>query len=231
ILCLTVCCCKHLAAAAKKFGLTFKSPRELKMFQGMGAKLTIDTKHSTKKGSGSLAIHPGAHVELPLFKKKDGTGTITVQFYDDMTLPADFSTTRRGPSFGLRNKDGYEMSIGIMYASFIKGEEYYYLNHYRFSDKAETPSKWIKHIKVKRVKGWNSFAFEFDARKGLIIKHNDKDINHGLGGNPFKWEETKFTSFDKIIIHGDKKDDNGQVMYIDDLIVNLNQEGSTLKLP
>ncbi len=225
------CFCHAQAdAAAKKFGLTFKSMKEVKLFTSIGQPLKLDTKNSTKKGSGSIAIKPGMHVELPLFKKKDGTGKVSVKFFDDLTTPDDPNKSRRGPSFGLRNKAGYELSVGVFYATFADGANYYYINHYRHTDKAETPSKWVKHIRVKRVKGWNEFAFEFDARKGLIIKINGKDINHSIGDKKFDWKEIKFGSFDKLVFHGDVKDGKKeQTVYIDDVLVQLYGEGTALK--
>ena len=221
-----------LSAASKlppKFQLTFKSKKELKLFTGIGAKPELTSKISTKKGSGALVVEPGRHIEMPLYQKADGVGSVTVSFYDDMKVPADATATRRGPSFGLRNKDGFELSIGMLYASFTDGATYYYLNHYRHTDKGQTPTAWVKHIRCKRSKGWQTFSFEFDGRKGLIVKHNGKDINHGLGDKPFKWTETKFGAFDKIIFHGDKNDKDAQTLFIDDIQVVLAKEGAALK--
>lgn len=225
-------CIVELSAATKlpkKFGLTFKSNKELSIFKQVAGKKTLSTSMSTKKGSGSMELAPGSSFELELFEKKDGVGTVTVKFYDDMTVPADATATRRGPSFGLRNKDGFEFSIGVLYASFADGATYYYLNHYRYTDKSQTPTKWVKHIRCKRSKGWQEFTFEFDGSKGLLVKHNGKDINHGLGDKKFDWKEIKFGSFDRLVFHGDKAGKDAQTVYIDDITVQLGKEGVKLK--
>ena len=81
-----------LCAATKlppKFQLTFKSKKELKLFTGIGAKPELTPKVSTKKGSGALVVEPGRAIEMPIFQKADGVGTISVSFYDDMTVPVD----------------------------------------------------------------------------------------------------------------------------------------------
>ena len=221
-----------LDAAVKlpqKFQLTFKSKKELKLFNGIGAKPELTTKISTQKGSGALLLEPGVSIEMPIFQKADGVGSITLSFYDDMKTPANATVNRRGPSIGLRNKDGFELSIGLLYASFTDSAQYYYLNHYRHTDKAQTPTAWVKHIRCKRSKGWQTFSFDFDGRKGLIISHNGKDINHALGDKPFTWTEIKFGAFDKLIFHGDKKDADGQTVFIDDIQVQLGKEGVALK--
>lgn len=230
---LLVCCFATAVDAAvklpQKFQLSFQSKKELKLFNGIGAKPALTPKVSTQKGSGALVLEPGVSIEMPIFQKADGVGSVTVSFYDDMTSPADSTAHRRGPSFGLRNKDGFELSIGLLYASFTDSAQYYYLNHYRHSDKSQTPTAWVKHIRCKRSKGWQTFSFEFDGRKGLIIKHNGKDINHGLGEKPFNWTEIKFGAFDKLIFHGDKKDADAQTVFIDDIQVQLGKEGVALK--
>lgn len=227
-----ICCwISPLDGAVKKFGITFKSMRDLKPFTCIGGRLKLDVKNSTQKSSGSLTLEPGTRIELPLFKKKDGTGNISVMFYDDMTGPDDVTKHRRGPSFGLRNKEGYELSIGILYAPFTDGANYYYINHYRHTDKGQTAFSWVKHIRVKRSKGWNAFAFECDPRKGLIIKHNGQDINHKIADKKFDYKEIKFASFDKLVFHGDKNDDKAQTVYIDNIVGTLNPEGTALKLP
>ncbi len=69
LLLIALCCLAvySVQGAVKKFGVTFKTAKDLKPFTCMGGKLKLDVKNSTVKNPGSLTREPDTHIECKRF--------------------------------------------------------------------------------------------------------------------------------------------------------------------
>ena len=174
--------------------------------------VTIDLAEGREGQGGALRIGPGGKALLKL-RDRDESGKLEIWVYDDGTIPEAPKARRVGPRWGLLDTDGNVVAIGILYASYLGGDEGY-------TATACDGSNWFDQLSWLGVKrgapGWHKWALNFDAEEGLLILHNDKDVNVGLDA-----AKAGLQGFSAIAIWGDAGLDHQQTIRVDDLSVTL----------
>ena len=74
--------------------------------------------------AGALKVGPGAKALLKL-RDRDESGQVDFWIYDDGTTPENAKINRPGPRWGLVQNDGRVLAVGILYASYLGGDEGY----------------------------------------------------------------------------------------------------------
>lgn len=178
--------------------------------------VSIDGTRGRADRVGALKVGPGAKALLKL-RDKDESGQVDLWIYDDGTTPEKIKTSRLGPRWGLVENDGRLLAVGILYASYLGGDEGY-------TATASDGQNWFDQLfwlGVNRTPaGWHKWTFKFDPEKGLQIIHSDQN---GKATRPPSFDNTKagLRGFSAIAIWGDSGSDKGQALWVDDVSVRL----------
>jgi hypothetical protein len=177
--------------------------------------VTIDPK-GRGGTAGALRIGPGAKALLRL-RDKDESGQVEFWVYDDGTTPENPKVSRPGPRWGLVQNDGRLLAVGILYASYLGGDEGY-------TAAACEGQNWYDQLfwlGVNRAPaGWHKWTFLFDPEKGIQILHSDPN---GKPTRQPQFDNTKagLRGFSAIAIWGDSGMAKGQAIWVDDVSVTL----------
>ncbi len=166
--------------------------------------------------AGALRVGPGGKA---LFKARetDGSGRVELWIYDDGTIPENPKLNRAGPRWGLVQNDGRVLTVGILYASYLGGNEGY-------TATACDGQNWFDQLfwlGVDRAPaGWHKWTFIFDPEKGIRIQHADQN---GKPTRSPQFDNTKagLRGFSAIAVWGDSGPGKGQDVWIDDVLVTL----------
>lgn len=155
--------------------------------------VTIDMAKGRQGTGGSLKVGPKGKALLKL-RDKDESGKVEIWVYDDGTTPENAKVNRVGPRWGLVQGDGKVLAAGILYASYLGGNEGY-------TATACDAQKWFDQLfwlGVNRAPAaWHKWTFDFDPEAGLQVLHNDKEVN------AVDSSKTGLKGFSAIAIWGD----------------------------
>ncbi len=101
---------------------------ELDAAKGLGGWTTAgDISIDPNRGpGGTAAIKVGAGGSALLkLRDTDGSGSVDMWVFDDVTTPSNFKTNRVGPRWGLVASNGRVLATGIFYAPYLGGNEGY----------------------------------------------------------------------------------------------------------
>lgn len=195
--------------------LTFDNSQALTDWTVTGD-VTIDPAKGRTGTGGALRVGPGGKA-LVKVRDKDESGQVEFWVYDDGTTPENPKVNRPGPRWGLIQNDGKLLAVGILYASYLGGDEGY-------TATACDGRDWYDQLfwlGINRVPyGWHKWTFIFDPEKGLQILHSDQT---GKPTRPPQFDNTKagLQGFSAIAIWGDAGSEKGQVVWVDDISVTL----------
>jgi len=188
--------------------------------------VTVDLTKGRGGTGGALRVEPGAKALLKL-RDRDESGRVEFWVYDDGTTPANPKSSRPGPRWGLVQSDGRLLAVGVLYASYLGGDEGYTATACDGRDWYDQLS-WLG---VNRAPaGWHKWTFIFDTEKGIQILHADQ------GGKPTRqpqFDNTKagLRGFSAIAIWGDSSTDKGQTVWVDDVSVTLGGPVRSVPMP
>lgn len=173
--------------------------------------VSIDTTKSREGKGGTLKIGAGGKALLKL-RGTDQSGKAEVWVYDDGTTPDNVKASRVGPRWGLVQSDGRVLAVGVLYASYLGGDEGY-------TASACDGKSWFDQLfwlGVRRTgAGWHKWTFDFDADVGLRVLHNDKELTAVDPG------KTGLKGFSGLAVWGDGGKDRAQTIWLADLSVTL----------
>jgi len=199
-----------LAAGAGAKSFTFNNNDALTGWRIVGDAAVDLTKPREAKG-GSLKVPPGAKATIKL-GAADGGGKVEMWIYDDGTTPADPKAGHTGPRWGIVQSDGTALAVGILYASYLAGDEGY-------TASATDGAAWFEKLfwlaVERKPTGWHQWTFDFDADKRLLkILRDGKDVP--TDESHWKPAESGITGFNAITIWGDGAD-KGQTLWVADV--------------
>jgi len=175
--------------------------------------VAVDTSGGREGSGGALRIASGGKAVLKL-RDRDGSGRIDLWVHDDGTLPENVKAQRVGPRWALVQNDGKALAVGMLYASYLGGNEGYTATAY-------AGGGWYNQLfwlGVNRAPaGWHKWSFVFDAEKGLSILHNDRAVDPGHFDNTL----AGLRGFSALTIWGDSGEGEGQTVLVDDISVTL----------
>jgi hypothetical protein len=162
-----------------------------------------------RQGAGALRVGPGGVAVLKV-QGTDRSGKLELWVYDDGTRPENPKASRVGPRWGLVQKDGRLLAVGVLYASYLGGSEGYTATSCDGKD-------WFDQLVwlgVNRGAGrWHRWKFEFDPDVGLRILHDGKEVS------AFDPEKARLEGFTSVAVWGDSGAGAGQTFWVDDLSV------------
>ncbi|HOI55349.1 MAG TPA: hypothetical protein PLP01_08890 [Phycisphaerae bacterium] len=192
-------------------------------FEGEGALAgwTVTGPVATAAGKGrdgqgaALTIGSGGKALLKL-RDADGSGKVELWVYDDLTSPENpRAATRPGPRWGLVQKDGHVLAVGILYASYLGGNEGY-------TATGGDGDRWYDQLQwlgVKRAPAaWRKWTFDFDTEKGLRVLVDGRDLN---AAKRFDATKAGLVGFNGVVIYGDSGGASEQTLLVDDVSVTL----------
>jgi len=190
---------------------TFDSAEAIAGWTTSGDVSVDASKNREGEGGGALKVGPGGKAVWTL-RDTDGSGKVDLWIFEDQTKPADPKARRVGPRWGLVQKDGRVLVMGVIYAPYLGGG-----TAYATSDSDQKSWFNVQHSAVKRTAGWHRWTFDFDAAKGLAIAHNGK----ALPKRRFDWNKTKIKGFTGVALFGDGGKGDGQTIWVDDVAADL----------
>ena len=157
-------------------------------------------------------------------KLRDGDASGKVEFWvhDDGTRPENPKASRLGPRWGLVQNDGRVLAVGILYASYLGGDEGYTASA---CDGSNSRSNWFDQLfwlGVNRTPaGWHKWTFNFDAEAGLEVFHNDRELTAVDSG------KTGLQGFSAIAVWGDKGRARvtSRLIWLDDVVGHAGRAG------
>jgi len=180
-----------------------------------GWTMTGDVGFDTSKGRqgqhGALRIGPGGKALLKLRDKAE-SGKLELWVYDDGAIPKNAKAARVGPRWGLLENDAKVLAAGVLYNSYLGGDEGYTATLY-------DGKTWFNQLfwlgVNRRPPAWHKWTFDFDPDAGLQVSHNGKELG---AVDPGKVNLKGFTS---IAIWGDQSDGQAQHIWVSDVSVTL----------
>ena len=170
----------------------------------------IDLTKDRQGAGGSLKIRPGGSALLKA-RAEDGSGKVDLWVFDDGSKPENAKAGRVGPRWGLVQSDGRLLAAGIIYASYLGGDEGY-------TASASDGKNWFDQLfwlGINRAPtGWHKWTFDFDPEAGLRLFHDDKEVGPSL-------DKANLKGFAALEIWGDSGPENGQTIWVDDVSVVL----------
>jgi hypothetical protein len=214
ILVSSLCIAAVMVLAAPVWGAQTK----ISIFNGKEALVGWDTNGEVSidmskghEGGGSLKVGPGGMTMLKL-RDEDESGKVEVWVFDDGTKPEDAKARRLGPRWGLVQSDGKVFAVGILYASYLGGDEGY-------TATACNGKQWFDHLFWLGVNrsgpGWHKWTFDFDPEVGLEVFHNDRQVN------AVDSRKTDLKGFSGLAVWGDEQGGRSQTIWLDDFSVSL----------
>jgi hypothetical protein len=172
--------------------------------------VAIDTTKDRQGAGGSLKVGPGGSALLKL-RAEDGSGKVELWVYEDNWKPENTKAPRVGPRWGLVQSNGRILAAGVLYASYLGGDEGY-------TASASDGKNWFDQVfwlGVNRApSGWHKWTFDFDSEAGIRLFHNNKEVSPSL-------DKANLKGFNALEIWGDDGQDNGQTIWVDDVSVTL----------
>ena len=153
----------------------------------------FDSSKGREGQRGALRIGPGGKALIKLRDKAE-SGKVELWVYDDGTTPENAKAARVGPRWGLLENDAKVLAAGILYNSYLGGDEGYTATLYD----GKTWFNELFWLGVNRKPGWHKWTFDFDPEAGLQVFHNGKEL---AAVDPAKVDLKGFTS---IAIWGDQ---------------------------
>ena len=207
----------------KKF--SFNGNETLTNWQLTG-NVSIDPSKGRNGSAGALKVGPGGKAFLKL-RDNDASGQVELWVYDDGSKPANPKLSRVGPRWGLLQNDGRLVAVGILYASYLGGDEGY-------TASASNGENWYDQLSwlgVDRAPaGWHKWTFIFDTEKGLKILHSD---SNGQSFRQPNFDNTKagLRGFSALAIWGDNGTGDGQTIWADEVLVTLGGPVKSVPMP
>jgi hypothetical protein len=173
--------------------------------------VAVDAKRSRAGTGGALKVGPGGSAILKL-RDEDASGSAEFWVYDDGTAPEQPRAHRVGPRWGLLQKDGKLLAVGILYASYLGGAEGYTATSCDGKD-------WFDRLFWLRVKRrpvrWRRWTFDFDAEDGLQVLLDGREVTAVDGS------KVDLQGFSALAVWGDAGGGQGQTIWVDDVSVSL----------
>ncbi|MGO9109184.1 MAG: hypothetical protein ACLP9L_08130 [Thermoguttaceae bacterium] len=171
----------------------------------------FDSSRSREGQRGALRIGPGGKAIIKLRDKAE-SGKLELWVYDDGTTPEKAKAARVGPRWGLLENDAKVLAAGILYNSYLGGDEGYTATLYD----GKTWFNQLFWLGVPRTPpAWHKWTFDFDAEAGLQVFHNGKELG---AVDPAKVDLKGFTS---IAIWGDESGGRAQNIWVSNASVTL----------
>ena len=171
----------------------------------------FDNSKSREGRRGALRIGPGGKALIKL-RDKAASGKVEFWVYDDGTTPENAKAARVGPRWGLLENDSKVLAAGILYNSYLGGDEGYTATLYD----GKTWFNQLFWLGVKRTPpGWHKWTFDFDPEAGLQVFHNGKELG---AVDPAKVDLKGFTS---IAIWGDQSGGREQNIWVSNVTATL----------
>jgi len=171
----------------------------------------VDSSKSREGQHGALRIGPGGKALVKLRDKAE-SGKLELWVFDDGATPKNAKAPRVGPRWGLLEDDAKVLAAGILYNSYLGGDEGYCATLY-------DGKTWFNQLfwlgVNRRPTGWHKWTFDFDPEAGLQVSHNGKELG---AVDPAKVNLKGFTS---IAIWGDQGDGRGQNIWVSNVSVTL----------
>ena len=171
----------------------------------------FDNTKSREGQQGAMRIGPGGKALIKL-RDKAASGKVELWVYDDGTTPENAKAARVGPRWGLVENDATVLAAGILYTSYLGGDEGYTATLY-------DGKTWFDQLfwlgVNRRPPGWHKWTFDFDAEAGLQVFHNGKELS---AVDPAKVDLKGFTS---IAIWGDESGGGEQNIWVASASVTL----------
>ncbi|MGD0114199.1 MAG: hypothetical protein ABSD48_20255 [Armatimonadota bacterium] len=182
--------------------------------------VTIDPAKGREGTGGALKIAPGGKAELKL-RNRDQSGKLELWVYDDGSKPQNPRASHVGPRWGLVESDGKALTVGVLYASYLGGDEGY-------SASAYAGGSWFDcfWLGMNRAPvGWHKWTLAFDPTTGIHIVHNDVAVD----ASHFDNTKAGLKGFNAVAIWGDEGGGGGQTIWVDD--VTLTPGGPVRSVP
>ena len=123
----------------------------------------FDSRKSREGQRGALRIGPGGKALIKLRDKAE-SGKFELWVYDDGTTPENAKAARVGPRWGLLENDAKVLAAGILYNSYLGGDEGYTATLYD----GNTWFNQLFWLGVNRTPPeWHKWTFDFDPEAGL----------------------------------------------------------------
>ena len=171
----------------------------------------FDNTKSREGQQGALRIGPGGKALIRL-RDEARSGKLELWVYDDGTTPEDAKAARVGPRWGLLENDNKLLAAGILYNSYLGGNEGYTATLYD----GKTWFNQLFWLGVNRTPPeWHKWTFDFDPEAGLQFFHNGKELG---AVDPAVVDLKGFTS---IAIWGDQSGGREQNIWVSNVAVTL----------
>ncbi len=218
--------CVHLISCVAAMGdeaseLDFSDRASISKLQIEGSVSLDKAKDRSGEAGQALKVGPGGKAVWEL-RTTNGGGRVEMWIFEDGSAPSDPKQHGAGPRWGLRQKRGQVLTVGAIYAPYLSGDTTYAVSDF---DPAKNERPWwqVQHLGLKRSRGWHKWTFVFDAKEGLSILLDDKDLN--ARRQTFNWNKTRLLGFDGVVILGDATDAR-QTVWVDDIRVELGPPGT-----
>ncbi len=173
--------------------------------------VALDRAKGRDGRGAALKVGPGGRAMLKL-RDHDAAGRVDLWVEDDGAQPDNTKLNRAGPRWGLVQKDGRVLAVGILYASYLGGAEGY-------TATACDGTNWFDQLLwlgVKRAPaGWHQWTFNFDPDAGLEVLHNGQVVP---AVDP---DKAGLQGFSALAIWGDAGPAPAQTIRVDDVSVTL----------
>ena len=170
----------------------------------------LDNTKSREGQHGALRIGPGGKALIKLRDKAE-SGKLELWVYDDGATPEKVKAARVGPRWGLIENDAKVLAAGILYNSYLGGDEGYTATLYD----GKTWFNELFWLGVNRKPGWHKWTFDFDPDAGLQVFHNGQELG---AVDPAKVDLKGFTS---IAVWGDQSGGRAQTIWVSNVSVTL----------
>jgi len=172
----------------------------------------VDPARNHAGAGGALRLPPGGSATWSP-RSENGSGRVDLWVYDDLSQPPNPKERRVGARWGLIQKDGRVLVVGVIYAPYLSGD-----TTYAVSDSDGKAWFNVQYTAVKRESDWHKWSFEFTPDRGLSIARDDKP----LPPQRFDWNRTHLEGFTGVVLMGDAGTGAGQqTVWVDDVSVVL----------
>ena len=167
--------------------------------------VAVDPAKSDAAHGSALRVGPEASAIFKLHKPET-SGTVEMYVYDDGSAPANPKAPHVGPRWGLTRDDGRVLAIGLLYASYLGGNEG---NTATITDGKDWFDQlfWLGGNRAKP--GWHKWTFILSADGVIRMLRDDKPVNGELDAG-----KVHMQGFNGIAIWGDTGKENGQTIWV-----------------